>query len=236
MLLLFTLSFLLLGTWPAWDGFITFLTVTSGWIVSLALHEFCHAYTAYRHGDLSVKEKGYLSLNPLLYTHPFLSIVVPVLFLLMGGIGLPGGAVYINMQAIKSRRALSLVSLAGPAANVAVALILLIMIHFFPVTPPRVPAVSLLLFLQISAILFNMLPIPGLDGFGFLQPWLPPALLSRFRDLTGIIMLALMYAFFTDSFVSRAFWKVVIFISNTIGVDFDGVWKGFSMMRFWETI
>ncbi len=228
------LSLALPGRWPAWDGFITFLAVTSGWIISLALHEFSHAYTAYRHGDLSVREKGYLSLNPLLYTHPFLSIVVPVLFLLMGGIGLPGGAVYINMQAIKSRRALSLVSLAGPAANGAVALVLLLLLHFFPIPQTLLPTVSLLLFLQISAILFNLLPIPGLDGFGFLQPWLPPALLTRFRDLTGIIILALMYAFFTDSFINRAFWKTVIFISDAIGINLDWVRQGFAMMRFWE--
>ncbi len=225
-----------MGLWPQWDGFITFLAVTSGWIISLALHEFSHAYTAFRFGDLSVEEKGYLTLNPLLYTHPFLSIVVPVLFLLMGGIGLPGGAVYINTQAIKSRRDLSLISLAGPAANVAVALMLLILIHLLPVPLSLLPSLSLLLFLQISAILFNLLPIPGLDGFGFIQPWLPPALLTRFKDLTGIIVMAMMYAFFTDSFINRAFWKVVIFISDSIGINLDWVRQGFSLMRFWEML
>ena len=225
-----------MGRWPRWDGFITFLAVTCGWIISLALHEFSHAYTAYRHGDLSVEEKGYLSLNPLLYTHPFLSIVVPVLFLLMGGIGLPGGAVYINTQAIKGRKALSLISLAGPAANALVAIILLAVLHFAPIPPILLPSISLLLFLQISAIIFNMLPIPGLDGFGFIQPWLPPALLTRFRDLAGIIVLAMMYAFFTDSFINRAFWKVVIFISDVIGINIDWVRQGFSMMRFWELL
>ena len=47
--------------------------------------------------------RGYLTLNPLKYTHPLLSIVLPVLFLLMGGIGLPGGAVWVDRHAIRGK-------------------------------------------------------------------------------------------------------------------------------------
>ena len=61
-------------------------------MVSLCLHEFAHAYVAYRSGDHSVEAAGYLTLNPLRHAHPFLSIVLPILFIVQGGIGLPGGA------------------------------------------------------------------------------------------------------------------------------------------------
>ncbi len=71
----------------------TFLIVLAGWIFSLSLHEFAHALVAYYGGDKTVKDKGYLTFNPLKYTHPMLSIVFPIIFLMMGGIGLPGGAV-----------------------------------------------------------------------------------------------------------------------------------------------
>jgi len=74
-----------------------FLFVTLGWIVSVSLHEFGHALAAYQGGDLAVIQRGYLTLNPLRYTHGFMSIVLPVLVLFLGGIGLPGGAVYINL-------------------------------------------------------------------------------------------------------------------------------------------
>ncbi len=70
--------------------------------MSLCLHEFGHALAAYLGGDTSVRDAGYLTLNPLKYSHPLLSIIMPVLFLMMGGIGLPGGAVYINRHALRS--------------------------------------------------------------------------------------------------------------------------------------
>src|SRR5215471_11837552 len=68
--------------WNRFGGvrFDVFLFVVSGWIVSLCLHEFAHALVAYRSGDLGVAERGYLTLNPLKYTHPILSIVLPVVF------------------------------------------------------------------------------------------------------------------------------------------------------------
>src|SRR4028118_1839319 len=96
----------------------TFIIVLAGWIFSVCLHEWAHAFVAYQGGDTTVKDKGYLSFNPLKYTDPFLSIVVPIAFLLLGGLGLPGGAVYIERHRLRSKWWDTLVSLAGPAINV----------------------------------------------------------------------------------------------------------------------
>src|SRR3569833_1722168 len=74
--------------------FLLFVFVVTGWIVSLCLHEFGHAYFAYQSSDRSEASKGYLTLNPLKYTDVALSFVLPVLFLLLGGIGLLGGAFF----------------------------------------------------------------------------------------------------------------------------------------------
>jgi len=74
-----------------------FVIIFFGWIFSLCLHEFSHALVAYYGGDTTVKDKGYLTFNPLKYTHPFLSLILPLIILLMGGIGLPGGAVYQSL-------------------------------------------------------------------------------------------------------------------------------------------
>ena len=81
----------------------TFIVVLVGWIFSLCLHEFSHAAVAYLGGDTTVREKGYLTFNPLKYTHPVYSILLPLLFLALGGIGLPGGAVYIETWRLRSR-------------------------------------------------------------------------------------------------------------------------------------
>ena len=96
------------------------LLVLGGWAVSLCLHEFGHAAVAYRGGDHSVRAKGYLTLDIRRYTDVGLSFVLPILILLIGGIPLPGGAVWIEHGAIRSRGMRSLVSLAGPATNLVI--------------------------------------------------------------------------------------------------------------------
>ncbi len=106
----------------------TFIVVLIGWIFSLSLHEFAHALVAYYGGDTSVKDKGYLTFNPLKYTHPLYSIALPLLFLFMGGIGLPGGAVYIETWRLRSGKWRSAVSLAGPSANIILVIIIAILL------------------------------------------------------------------------------------------------------------
>src|SRR5215207_7857742 len=128
----------------------TFTIVFFGWIFSLCLHEFSHALVAYLGGDYTVREKGYLTFNPLKYTHPFLSIILPLLILFMGGIGLPGGAVYIETWRIRNRYWLSVMSLAGPAANGLVAILLAILLKVLPESTASIwPGLSFLLVLQI---------------------------------------------------------------------------------------
>src|SRR6266508_6067650 len=109
---------------------LTFIVVFVGWIFSLCLHEFSHALVAYYGGDYTVRDKGYLTFNPLKYTHPLYSLLLPMIFLLMGGIGLPGGAVYIESWRIRSRNWLSATSLAGPMSNLLVAFVLSLILNF----------------------------------------------------------------------------------------------------------
>ena len=108
------------GCWRGWPPTVrplayvgVFVFVIAGWLVSLCLHEFAHAFTAWRFGDRDVEVRGYLTLNPLKYSHPLLSLGLPVLFIALGGIGLPGGAVYVRTS-FMTKRQKTLVSLAGP--------------------------------------------------------------------------------------------------------------------------
>jgi hypothetical protein len=93
--------------------------VLGGWAVALCLHEFGHALTAYRGGDRSVRAKGYLTLDIRRYTDPVMSLLMPLALLALGGVPLPGGAVWINRAALRSRAVASAVSLAGPLTNLA---------------------------------------------------------------------------------------------------------------------
>ena len=150
--------------------------VVTGWIVSLCLHEFGHAVTAWHAGDTSIPATGYLSLDPLKYTDPFLSILLPLIYIAIGGFGLPGGAVWINHAAIRSAAWDSAVSAAGPLANV---LFLLLLAGVYAAVPhgdqtsDLEAGLAVLAYFQGTAIVLNLLPIPGLDGFGIIRPFLP---------------------------------------------------------------
>ncbi|MBD2085226.1 tetratricopeptide repeat protein [Trichocoleus sp. ST-U3] len=206
--------------------------VCLGWIVSVCIHEFGHAVVAYWGGDTSVKDKGYLTLNPLKYTDPTLSLVLPVVFLLIGGIALPGAAVYINQSQLRNRWWKSAVSAAGPIASVIVTLLLTIPFWLGWVTPFSEhwigPALAFLIILQISVIQFNFLPIPPLDGYGIIEPWLPIQTQIKLRKLSKYGIIAL---FFLLSFVkpiNLLFWKSAFTIGAMLGVPIELVWKGYA--------
>jgi Zn-dependent protease len=197
-----------------------FVVIFFGWIFSLCLHEFSHAIVAYFGGDYTVKDKGYLTFNPLRYTHPFLSIILPLLILFMGGIGLPGGAVYIERERIRSRWWLSAMALAGPAANGLVAIVLAILLRVLPESTSYIwPGLSFLLVLQIWAILFNLLPIPGLDGYAVIEPFLSPTVQMQMNNVRGYAIWILILLFWYIPAISRYFFLVVSLISATLGVN-----------------
>ncbi|MEO1593434.1 MAG: tetratricopeptide repeat protein [Cyanobacteria bacterium J06632_22] len=226
------------------------LVVFAGWVVSVCLHEFGHAVVAYFGGDTSVKDKGYLTLNPLKYTNPGLSFVMPLMFLLLGGIPLPGAAVYINARKLRSRVWRSAVSAAGPFASflctVAIALILAIIqpdltsnladgtFNLDGFASPKIwwaQALAFLLTLEIAAVLLNLMPIPGLDGYGILEPWLPPTVRVRFNKLRRYGFIALFAAFWLIPSFNRAFWGLVDGISQRLGVSPLVASNGFRIFR-----
>src|SRR6185436_15928490 len=197
-----------------------FVIIFFGWIFSLCLHEFSHALVAYYGGDYTVKEKGYLTFNPLKYTHPFLSIILPLLILMMGGIGLPGGAVYIETWRIRNRYWLSAMSLAGPAANGVVAITLAILLRVLPASTSNIwPGLSFLLVLQVWAIFFNLIPIPPLDGYGVIGPFLSPAIQVQMERIRAYAIWILILALWYIPTVGRFFSLVVSFVALLLGVD-----------------
>jgi Zn-dependent protease len=152
----------------------TVLLVLGGWAVSLCLHEFGHALVAFRGGDREVYFKGYLTLDPRRYTDPVLSLLIPLILLAIGGIPLPGGAVWINHYALRSKRVETMVSLAGPLSNLAMAILISLSVEIFKPSLGLASALSFLALLQVFAFVLNILPIPGLDGWGAIEPYLSP--------------------------------------------------------------
>jgi len=213
-----------------------FVLVVSGWLVSLCLHEYAHALVAYRFGDRSVAYRGYLTLNPFRYTHPVLSVGLPVLVVLLGGIGLPGGAVWVDRHRIAGRVRHTLVSLAGPAVNVslAVALAVPFLVGVDPGGRQEFWAgIALLGFLQLTASVLNLLPVPGLDGGNMIQPWLPPAWQRGYQVLAPFGFIGL-FALLWDDQIGGAFFQAVFRLGDLIGLPAPLYSYGLALIRFWS--
>ncbi len=210
------------------------LLVLAGWAVSLCLHEFGHAYTAYRGGDRSVRAKGYLTLDIRRYADLGLSLVLPVLFLLLGGIPLPGGAVWIDHGAIRSRPVRSLVSLAGPATNLVVGAILTAAVALVPMAGGLASGLSALALIQVLAFVLNILPVPGLDGFGVLEPFLPYAarrLAARVRPWAPIALFVLILGV---PGASGVLFAGGTWVFHGIGGDLYQAFRGYNELFFWR--
>ena len=218
--------------------FLLFVFVVTGWIVSLCLHEFGHAYFAYRSGDRSVAGKGYLTLNPLKYTDVALSFVLPVLFLLLGGIGLPGGAVYIDRGAIRGRLRHSLISAAGPLANLVFAIVLGVILTNLATTLDHAlfwSGLAFLAFLQVTAAVLNLLPVPGLDGFGIVEPYLPRQWVYQANRVGGYAFMALL-ALLWIPVVNRHFFSVIYLLTDLFGINNDLTTVGHALFQFWQSV
>jgi Zn-dependent protease len=216
----------------AYVGVFTF--VVAGWVVSLCLHEFAHAFTAWRFGDRDVEMRGYLTLNPMKYSHPLLSIGLPVLFIAIGGIGLPGGAVYLRTSWMTKAQK-SLVSLAGPFVNFVFAVLLLLLTALLRDPDHSVfwAGMAFLGFLQVTGFVLNMLPIPGLDGYGALEPHLSPETqraLAPAKQFGFFILLILLIA----PGLNQWFWDIVLWFFDFSGVPRGLVGFGSSLTRFWS--
>ncbi len=219
-----------------------FLFVLGGWVISVCFHEFGHAAVAYIGGDTTVVNKGYLTLNPLKYTHRLLSIIFPIIFLILGGIPLPGGAVYVDRSVIRSRRMLSWLSAAGITAQAILILVLLIPYHLASLISSTAVAAhanfwgaySLIIYLNLLGIVINLLPIPGIDGYGIIEPYLPFRITSWAERIRPYGFMILFIVLWLPNPISALIFFIAVGVSTLLGVDFGLVGLGFSLFRFWR--
>lgn len=217
---------------------VTIVFVTAAFMASVCVHEFGHALVAYLGGDRSVAGKGYLDLNPLRYSHPVYSIVLPLAFLLLGGIGMPGGAVYIDHGALRSRAWDSAVSIAGPVGTLLCALVVgapfLLPGHVAWITSSNLDffaALAVLGFFLAMSVILNLVPIPPIDGFGIIRPWLPYSVQAAAGQLAQFGMILIFIVLWTVAPVRDAFYGIVFQITDHMGIDGGLISLGFAHMR-----
>ena len=188
-------------------------------ILSATFHEFAHGFAAHRLGDNTAKDLGRLTLNPLKHLDPFGTIIVPLLFLFTSGIFIGWAKpVPYNPANLRDRHYGSLkVGIAGPLANLVIALILGLFLRFFSgyflVSPLANPfflgLLGLIVYINIFLALFNLLPFPPLDGSKIFMDLFP----SQRRFIEGLgfigIFLALFLAFsFLSPIAQFIFWVI----------------------------
>lgn len=178
-------------------------------LFSLTIHETAHAWTADRLGDPTARLLGRISLNPIVHVDPIGTVLFP-LIAAISGVPLIGWAkpVPVNPRQLgHPRRDYVLVAAAGPASNLLLALAASVALRLVPVAPvtlgePNVsaPIVSFLVQLKLINVLlavFNMIPIPPLDGGNVLGGLLPRTLLPAFNSIRPYGFLLLYVLMFT---------------------------------------
>lgn len=174
-------------------------------ILSLGIHEYGHARVAYLCGDDTAKRDGRMTINPVVHIDPFLTILLPAfLYFSTGGRFMFGGARPVPVDPRRLRhplRDMMFVAIAGPATNVVLALIFMLLwkssiVHWGydqQALMPRVLEMSS--FLNLALAVFNMLPVPPLDGSRVMAYLLPARLrepyvaLERFGLLLVIVLI-----------------------------------------------
>ena len=168
-------------------------------LFAITLHEAAHGYAALAFGDGTAQRAGRLSLNPLRHVDPFGTIALPLIAFIGGGF-LFGYAkpVPVNFRALKlPRLGMICVAFAGPATNIVLAAVSVLLSHgivHLPTVAQEWALQNLENSFQINLILavFNLLPIPPLDGGRILVGLLPPPLDREFAKVEGFGMLLLL--------------------------------------------
>ena len=162
--------------------------------------------------------------------------MLPLLFVVLGGIGLPGGAVWVDHAAVRSKVWDSLISFAGPATNLVCTFVLLVPFWLGVDTPAHETfwaGLAFLAFLQLTASLLNFLPIPGIDGGNVVYPWLSPQAKRGFGYVAPWGMLILFALLFSPR-INAAFFGAVDTVGDLIGLPSALVDEGFRLFRFWS--
>jgi Zn-dependent protease len=189
--------------------FQTFIVAFPALLFAMIAHEYAHGYAALKQGDPTAYQLGRLTWNPIKHIDPFMSILLPLVMVLAHG-PIIGGAkpVPVNPRNYrKFKRGDIIVSLAGVATNLALAIVsvpVVVLLGFIVRIVPAVSEVIAILqamvlwgiLINLELLMFNLLPIPPLDGSHVLKYLLPPAWALEYQKIGQygiIILIALLY-------------------------------------------
>lgn len=194
-------------------------------LISVVVHEISHGYMAEYLGDPTARLKGRLTLNPIPHIDPLGSVIVPGLLALLPGSLIFGWArpVPYNPHNIANRYGNALVAAAGPASNFFIAGVAALVFRLLPITTASAAGAFCLAVVLINIVLavFNLVPIPPLDGSKILFDFLP-ARLNYIRDSLeqyGFAIL-LFFVFFAIQIISPIIFGLFQLFTGVSGIPF----------------
>ena len=207
------------------EGLITFLYTLPALVLSLSIHEYAHAWVAYKLGDISQKIRGRLTLNPLAHIDPigFIAIVLV-------GVGW-GKPVTVDDRNFKdSRKGMMLTSLAGPASNLLLAILVTIILKLLMVFGVMNSIINsntgniilnmLLYVIQFNIVfgIFNLIPLPPLDGSKVLAYFLPQRARGFMYTLERYSFFIILIIYFTNltSYIITPGYNLILKLINWI--------------------
>ena len=187
---------------------------------AVILHECAHGWVAYKLGDSTAKVSGRLTLNPLRHVDPVGTIVLPVLLFLLPSPVIFGWAkpVPVNFLALRHpKRDMMLVALAGPLVNIMLAVLLSFLLKG-NVSSSDHQVLQMAVEINLVLALFNMIPIPPLDGSRVVMGLLPSKSAYAYAQLEryGVVIVFVLLYF---GLLNRVVWPLVEFFKHLLGIN-----------------
>lgn len=205
-------------------------------LFSAILHEIAHGYVAERLGDPTARLAGRLTLNPKNHIDPIMSIALPLILLISGSPIIFGAAKPVPVDPFNlrdGRKDLALVSLAGPLTNVALAIVASLILRTIPPSPDLIlntflPLETLVkwgylilatvVHLNLLLAIFNLLPIPPLDGSKIFALLLPEKLANVFLSLGSIGIFIIFFLLMSSGSLGRLISNLLSFSEKLLGL------------------
>jgi Zn-dependent protease len=191
-------------------------------LLAITLHEAAHGWTASKFGDHTARMMGRVTLNPVKHIDPVGTIIVPLALLIMSTGFIFGWAkpVPINFNALRSPKSgMIWVALAGPGANLIMAIgwLFVAILSFNNNIPIMLKMAGAGIFINILLAVFNLLPIPPLDGSRVISALLPNPLAYKYNQLERFGFVILIGLMFVGGF-SYIVWPIVGLALNSLSV------------------